>query len=196
MTQPHCNPDLALCNFWLFPKLKSPLKGKRFQTISEIQESMTGQLMMIGRTVRSQSAYFEGDWGIIVLCTMFLISCIFFNKCLYFSYHVAGYLLDRPCVSYKAGNRHWPYAVFWINWIVLAKECSRLMQNSMQIRCSISSVIFNAMATQYTCSLNGNYHPHWLVQWSHHCSCMRIPVPSSWLAGYIDVAQTFLVMQV
>ena len=46
--------------------------------------------------VRSQGAYFEGDWGIIVLCTMFLVSCIFFNECLYFSYHMAGYLLDRP----------------------------------------------------------------------------------------------------
>ena len=44
--------------------------------------------------VRSQGAYFEGDRGIIVLCTMFLVSCIFFNKCFY-SYYVAGYLLDR-----------------------------------------------------------------------------------------------------
>ena len=35
--------------------------------------------------VRSQSAYFEGDWGVTVLCTMFLVSCLFFNKCLYFS---------------------------------------------------------------------------------------------------------------
>ena len=38
-------------SFWLFPKLKSPLKGKRFQTVSEIQESTIGQLMVIGRTV-------------------------------------------------------------------------------------------------------------------------------------------------
>ena len=45
------SPDLAPCNFWLFPKLKSPLKGERFQTINEIQENMTGQLMAIGRTV-------------------------------------------------------------------------------------------------------------------------------------------------
>ena len=47
--------------------------------------------------VRSQGAYFEGDWGITVLCTMFLVSCIFFNKCLYFSYYMARYFLDRPC---------------------------------------------------------------------------------------------------
>ena len=40
-----------LCDFWLFLKLKSPLKGKRFQSINEIQENMTGQLMAIGRTV-------------------------------------------------------------------------------------------------------------------------------------------------
>ena len=26
--------------------------------------------------VKSQGAYFEGDWGIIVLCTLFLVSCI------------------------------------------------------------------------------------------------------------------------
>ena len=41
------SPDLVPCDIWLFPKLKSPLKGKRFQTIDEIQENMTGQLMVI-----------------------------------------------------------------------------------------------------------------------------------------------------
>ena len=45
--------------------------------------------------VRSQGAYIEGDWGVIVLCIVFLVSCIFFNKCLYFLYYMAGYLLDR-----------------------------------------------------------------------------------------------------
>ena len=76
ITQPPSSPDLAPCDFWLFPKLKSPLKAKRFHRIEEIQENMMGQLMMaIGRDcVRSQSTYFEGDWGINVLCTMFLVS--------------------------------------------------------------------------------------------------------------------------
>ena len=45
------SPDLASCDFWLFPKLKSPLKGKGFQTINEIQENTSGQVMAIGRTV-------------------------------------------------------------------------------------------------------------------------------------------------
>ena len=49
--------------------------------------------------VRSQGAYFEGDRCIIVLCTMVLVSRIFFNKCLYFSYDMDGYFLDRPHID-------------------------------------------------------------------------------------------------
>ena len=112
-------PDLVPCNFRLFPKLKSPLTGKRSQTINEIQENTMGRLMVIPtkdfvecfkqwqrcweNCVRSQGAYIEGDWDIIVLCTIFLASCTFFNKCLCFSYKriVAGYFLDsfHICVS-------------------------------------------------------------------------------------------------
>ena len=42
MTQPHYSLDLVPFDFWLFPKFKSPLKGKRFQTINEIQEIWWG----------------------------------------------------------------------------------------------------------------------------------------------------------
>ena len=73
VTQFPYSPDLASYNFWLFPKLRSSLKGKRFQTIDEIQENTRVQLMEIGRTMWGPTvACFEGDWGIIVLCTMFL----------------------------------------------------------------------------------------------------------------------------
>ena len=51
ITQCPYSPDLVPCDFSFFSKLKSPLKGERFQTTSEIQENTTGQLMMIGRTV-------------------------------------------------------------------------------------------------------------------------------------------------
>ena len=64
----------------------------------------------------------------------------------------------------------------------------------MQIHCSTRSVILNAIATPYTCSLSSVYRPHWLVQWCLHCSCVRIPVHSPWLPGYIDVEQTVLLM--
>ena len=74
-----------------------------------------------------------------------------------------------------------------------AEECSGMMQNLMQICCSTRSVILNAMATWYTCSLNGVCHPHWLVQWTHHRLHMGIPVHSPWLPGYMGVTQTILV---
>ena len=48
VTQPPYSPDWVPCNFQLFPKLKSPLKGKRFLTVNEIQENVMGQLMAIG----------------------------------------------------------------------------------------------------------------------------------------------------
>ena len=70
--------------------------------------------------VRSQGAYFEGDWGIIVLCTMFLVSCIFFNKCLNFSYYMAGYLQDRPHIMECFHTFH----VHFKRWAKRTNECS------------------------------------------------------------------------
>ena len=55
-------------------------------------------------------------------------------------------------------------------------------------------LILNVMATQYTCSLNSIYRPHWLVQWSCHCSCMHIPVHSPWLPGCTNALQTILII--
>ena len=51
VTRTPYSPGLACCDLWLSLKLKSPLKGKKFQTVDEIQENMTRQLMAIGRTV-------------------------------------------------------------------------------------------------------------------------------------------------
>jgi len=75
--QPPYSPDLAPCDFWLFLKLKLPLKGRRFQSAKEIKENATRQLMAIpkkdfsdcfekwkerwDKCVRSQREYFEGD---------------------------------------------------------------------------------------------------------------------------------------
>jgi len=36
---PPSSPDLAPADFFLFPELKTTLKGRRFQTIAEIQEN-------------------------------------------------------------------------------------------------------------------------------------------------------------
>jgi len=42
--QPPYSPDLAPADFFLFPQLKSSLKGRRFQTIEEIEENWTRDL--------------------------------------------------------------------------------------------------------------------------------------------------------
>ena len=88
----------------------------------------------------------------------------------------------------EAANHQLPIATaFWLIWMVSMEECSNITQNLIQISCCTCSVILNVTTTQYTRTLNGVYCPHWLVQWSHHCSHMCIPVPSPWLPGYIDV---------
>ena len=80
---------------------------------------------------------------------------------------------EQACCHDEAANHHLPIIVaFWIIQIVSMEECSSLTQNLMQICCSTHSVILNAMATQYTCSLNGVYRPYWLGQWSCHCLCI------------------------
>ena len=42
--QPPCSPDSALCNFWLFPELKSPLKWRVFVngTVTQYTSSVNG----------------------------------------------------------------------------------------------------------------------------------------------------------
>ena len=76
VTQPPYSPDLVPCDFWLFPKLKSPLKGKKIQTMNEIQKNMTGQMMTIGKTVWDPREPTLKGTEAIVLCTMFLVSSL------------------------------------------------------------------------------------------------------------------------
>jgi hypothetical protein len=46
---PPYSPDLPPCDFFLFSRLKSTLKGKRFQDVAEIQLNMTRQLQAFPR---------------------------------------------------------------------------------------------------------------------------------------------------
>ena len=39
--QPPYSPDLAPCDFWLFPKLKEKLRGRPYATIEEMKEAVT-----------------------------------------------------------------------------------------------------------------------------------------------------------
>jgi transposase len=47
MVHPPCSPDLAPNDFWLFPKIKSALKGRRFQDIEDMKKKVTITLKAI-----------------------------------------------------------------------------------------------------------------------------------------------------
>ena len=70
------SPDLPPWDLGFFPKLKSPLKGKRFQTIDENQGTMTGQPMRIGRTVWGPKV--PTLKGLRCHCPIYNVSCILY----------------------------------------------------------------------------------------------------------------------
>jgi transposase len=47
LDRPPYSPDLARCNFWLFPQLKTALKGHIFSDIADIQGHATTILQSI-----------------------------------------------------------------------------------------------------------------------------------------------------
>ena len=97
--KPPYSPDLAPCNFWLFPKLKSLLKGKKFQTIDEIQENTMGQLMVIGISVWGPKVpTLKGTEVSLsyIQCFLYLVSS---SINVSFPYYIDEYLLDRPHCS-------------------------------------------------------------------------------------------------
>jgi hypothetical protein len=72
---PPYSPDLAPCDLFLFPKMKLKLKGRRFDTIEEIQaesrrltekdlqEAFQKWRKRWDRCLHAGGNYFEGDGG-------------------------------------------------------------------------------------------------------------------------------------
>ena len=76
VTQAPYSPDLAPCDVWLFPKLKSPLRGKRFQTVDEIQENTTGDWWWLGELCEVSRCLL---WrGLRYHCLMYNVSCVLY----------------------------------------------------------------------------------------------------------------------
>ena len=96
------------------------------------------------------------------------------------------------CYHNEAANHQLPVAAaFWIIKIVSVEECSSLRQNLMQIHCSTHSVILKPHSTHAHSTASSALR---LVQWSHHCSHMHIPVHFPWLPVYINNVQTILII--
>ena len=78
-TVPHrpYSPDLAPCEFWLFPKLKENVRGCRYETSEEMKEALTKvidtltqedfygafQWLLVwhNKCIAAGGDYFEGD---------------------------------------------------------------------------------------------------------------------------------------
>ena len=77
LEHPPYSPDLAPCDFWLFPKMKSVVKGTHFESVEDIQTRVTGVLKglkteafegcfrawweRMHKCVQFQGKYFEGE---------------------------------------------------------------------------------------------------------------------------------------
>ena len=77
LEQPPYSSDLALCDFFLFPKLKEAIKGTCFQDLEAIKTAVMRELRAIPeksfqecveawqrrleKCIRAQGDYFEGD---------------------------------------------------------------------------------------------------------------------------------------
>ncbi len=77
LPHPPYSPDLAPCDFFLFPHLKSLLRGRRFRNVNELQAEIRKQLRQMDpllfaeaiedlpirwqKCVLADGAYFEGQ---------------------------------------------------------------------------------------------------------------------------------------
>ena len=83
---PHYSPDIAPCDFWLFPKLKEKLRGCRYETIEEMnkavtkvidtltQEDFNGAfqklLELCNKCIAAGGDYFEGDYSCMCILSI------------------------------------------------------------------------------------------------------------------------------
>jgi transposase len=65
--QPPYSPDLAPADFFLFPKLKSSLKGQRFESTEEIEENSLTELLAIKKIITGLFPKLEKKAGSVVL---------------------------------------------------------------------------------------------------------------------------------
>ena len=126
---PPYSPDLAPCDFWLFPKVKMIMKGKGFESIQDIEAATTAQLKTRKRTSRTASKSGKND-GISVFEARGSIlrginGNVSFSEIFFLCKH-SPYFLSH-LVQYNNGRRpmHYP-AVFSVLIYTSATVTNRL----------------------------------------------------------------------
>ena len=74
-------PDLVPCDFCLFPKTKITFERKRFQTVTEIEDNIMGSRWWLGELCEVPRCLL---WKGLRCYPVYNVSCILFNKCLFF----------------------------------------------------------------------------------------------------------------
>ena len=98
VSRPPYSPDLASCDFCLFPKLKEKLRGCRYETIEEMKEAMTkvidtltGLPWGLPEVVGTSALQSEE-----IISKRTRVSCVYYQlKCSYEK--KSGNLLCAPC---------------------------------------------------------------------------------------------------
>ena len=86
VADPPYSPDLAPCDFWLFPKLKEKFWGCRYETIEEMKDAVTkvidthtqadfhGALQKLleryNKCIAAGGDYFEGDYSFMCVLSI------------------------------------------------------------------------------------------------------------------------------
>ena len=98
--------------FCLSPKLKSPLKGRRFQLINEIQENMTSSWWRLGELCEVPRCLLWRE--LRRHCPPYSVSSYFVSSSInvYFSYYMAGYFLDRLHMSLFMSSTYISISIF------------------------------------------------------------------------------------
>ncbi|UYV64012.1 SEC14L1, partial [Cordylochernes scorpioides] len=125
MPQPPYSPDLAPCDFFLFPKLKRPMKGRRYAMLDEIKTASKEELKKFFKNdflkcfedwknrwhkcIISHGDYFEGDKivkGYMLLFQVVLFCvCVHLRSCIYGDGHPdVNFKLESEYIERCLGN--------------------------------------------------------------------------------------------
>ena len=92
--RPPYSPDLAPCDFWLFPKLKEKLRGYRYEEVKEAvtkvidtltQEDFHGAFQKLleryNKCIAAGGDYFTKKAWKLIVCSLYIVSDIFVLFC-------------------------------------------------------------------------------------------------------------------